>query len=342
MTRTGEQVHAQRLASQRLSGAPAGSVDEVAHHLLAVQAQDLRGARLAVRARSTGLTSADVDAALADRSVVVGWLNRGTLHLVTSADYWWLHALTAPTLRAGNARRLQQEGVSPEQAEVGVEAVVAELAAGPRDRHQLREVLRSAGVPVAGQAMVHVLSLAALRGHVVRGPMAGALQAFVLAEPWLGPPPPFDRDAALAELARRYLRGHAPADAQDLARWVGLPLRDARRGLQAVDDELVHLPDGRCALADGAAALPLPPPRLLGPFDPVLLGWTSREDVVGEHRLLVTDNGIFRACAMVAGRAVGTWSYADRRVTPTFLEPVPPEVVAALEDDARDVEAFLG
>jgi len=183
-------------------------------------------------------------------------------------------------------------------------------------RHGLNvEVVRTAGVPVAGQALVHVLLLAALRGHVVRGPMTGALQAFVLAEDWLGPSPAVDRDAALAELARRYLRGHAPADARDLARWAGLPLRDARQGMAAVDGELVHLPDGRCALADGPVPAPVPPPRLLGPFEPVLLGWTSRDDVVGEHRQLVTDNGIFRAFVMVDGRAVGTWSYADRRVT---------------------------
>jgi hypothetical protein len=223
-----------------------------------------------------------------------------------------------------------------------VEAVVAELEAGPRDRNQLREVLRSAGVPVAGQAFVHVLSLAALRGHIVRGPVTGDLQAFVLAEQWLGPPPPLDRDASLAELARRYLRGHAPADARDLARWSGLPLGDARKGLAQIDDELVRGPEGLRCLADGPAAEPLPPPRLLGPFEPVLLGWTSRDDVVGRHRSLVTVNGIFRAFAMVDGRAVGTWSYAGGRVTTTYLEPVGPAVTAALDDDARAVEDFLG
>jgi hypothetical protein len=160
--------------------------------------------------------------------------------------------------------------------------------------------------------------------------MLGDLQAFVLAEAWLGPPPPVDRDAALAELARRYLRGHAPADARDLSRWAGLPLGDARRGLAQIDDELVPALDGLLALADGASPAPLPPPRLMGPFDPVLLGWTSRADVVGEHGSLVTDNGIFRAFAMVDGRAVGTWSYAGRRVQTTFLEPVGADVAAAL------------
>src|SRR5580658_3656295 len=89
-------VAARRFAAQLLSGAPARSAVDVAGRLLAVQGQDPRGARLAIRARTTGLTAADVDRALtADRSLVITWLNRGTLHLVRSEDYWWLHPLTA-------------------------------------------------------------------------------------------------------------------------------------------------------------------------------------------------------------------------------------------------------
>ena len=73
---------------------------------------DHAGARLAVRARTSGLLATDVNHALtADRSVVVSWLNRGTLHLVLAEDYWWLHQLTTPQLATGNARRLAQEGV---------------------------------------------------------------------------------------------------------------------------------------------------------------------------------------------------------------------------------------
>ena len=71
----------------------------VAERVLAVQAQDLHGSLLAVRARSTGLTRTDVEDSVGrrDRSLVVTWLNRGTLHLVLQAeDYPWLHPLTAP------------------------------------------------------------------------------------------------------------------------------------------------------------------------------------------------------------------------------------------------------
>jgi len=105
----------------------------VAERLLAVQGQDPRGARLAVRARTEGVTAADVDRALSeDRSLLITWLNRGTLHLVRSEDYHWLHALTAPTHFAGCRRRLRQEGVSEGAGERAMEIVEKTLAAGVR------------------------------------------------------------------------------------------------------------------------------------------------------------------------------------------------------------------
>src|SRR5207237_4824245 len=122
---------AARLTAQLLAGPPARDPVAVAERLLAIQAQDGRGARLAVRARTTGLSVADVDRALTERrSLLVTWLNRGTLHLVRSEDYPWLHALTTPRLLAGNARRLEQEGVTPADAERGVRTIERSLADG--------------------------------------------------------------------------------------------------------------------------------------------------------------------------------------------------------------------
>jgi Winged helix DNA-binding domain len=117
-------VLAERLTAQLLAGPPARDPISVAERLLAIQAQDARGARLAVRARSTGLSVADVDTALTERrALVVTWLNRGTLHLIRSEDYRWLQALTAPRLGTTNARRLAQEGVPPDAAERGVAVI---------------------------------------------------------------------------------------------------------------------------------------------------------------------------------------------------------------------------
>ena len=44
---------------------------------------------------------------------------------------------------------------------------------GPQTRLQLRERLEGAGIPAAGQILIHLLFLVAVRGIAVRGPMVG-------------------------------------------------------------------------------------------------------------------------------------------------------------------------
>ncbi len=335
---------AERLSAQALAGEPLKRPEDVAERLLAVQGQDPRGARLAIRARSAGLAAADVDRALTeDRSLLITWLNRGTLHLVRSEDYPWLQALTTPPLMTSARRRPSLEGVSETEAERAVEAVEDILAdEGPLSGRDLRGRLEAAGFHTAGQAFLHLMFLAAVRGIVVRGPMAGKQHAYALVHDWLGPQQPVDRDLALAELARRYLVGHGPADDRDLARWAGLPLRDARAGLAAIASELDQREDGLVDLAKRPPAEPLPSPRLLGAFDPLLLGWTSREEIVGPHKLLVTINGVFRPFALVSGRAVATWGLASGKVTIKHLGKVTKKAAAALDADAAEVLTYLG
>jgi hypothetical protein len=337
-------VTAQRCAAQLLRGDPAASAEDVAERLLAIQAQDPRGARLAIRARSAGLSASDVDSALARRSLIVTWLNRGTLHMARAEDYWWLHPLTTPQLGTGSSRRLAQEGVPPQDAERAVAVIRAALAAdGPLTRTQLRERVAAAGVRTEGQAMVHILFLASIRGLIVRGPAAGRDQAFVLVQDWLGAPPPaMSREAALGELARRYLAGHGPAADRDLVRWAAIRLTDARLGLARCG--AVQRPDGLAELpaTPGAAAAELPPPRLLGAFDPLLLGWASRDPIVGPHKQIVTVNGLFRPFALAGGRAVATWNIAGGHVALAPFAPLDARTQAALDTDAADVTRFLG
>jgi hypothetical protein len=315
----------------------------VAERLLAVQGQDPRGARLAVRARTEGLCVGDVDRALTEeRSLVISWLNRGTLHLVRSEDYRWLHALTTPPLEASARRRLAHEGIAPAEGERAVATIERALAdEGPLTRLQLRERVESAGVPTTGQAPLHLLFLASLRGVAVRGPMVGKEHAYVRLDDWIEPAKPLDRDLALVELARRYLVGHAPAGDRDLARWAGLSLRDARAGLGAIASELSEREDGLVQLAKRPPTAEIPAPLLLGAFDPVLLGWCSREPIIGPHTHLTTMNGIFRPFAMVKGRAVAGWKLNRGKVAIEPLGPISKLAMAELETEATDVERFM-
>ena len=70
---------AERLTAQLLAGPPAPDPVAVVRRLLAVQGQDARGARLAIRARTTGLTASDVDACLS-RAICAG--------VSTSVGFW--------------------------------------------------------------------------------------------------------------------------------------------------------------------------------------------------------------------------------------------------------------
>jgi Winged helix DNA-binding domain len=325
---------AARLSAQLLSGIPAKDPVAVAERIFAVQGQDPAGFRLAVRARTEGVTAADVDRALTEhRSLVVTWLNRGTLHLVRSEDYPVIQAVTTPPLRTSSERRLTQEGVPPRDVKRGVGAIVKALTdEGPLTSDALRERIARTGVRAEGPALYHLLFSASLDGLIVRGPMAGKKQAYVLVRDWLPDAKPVDRDRALGEFARRYLAGHGPATDRDLARWAGIPLRDARAGLAAAGSP--PAPDEHAEL---------PPPRLLGAFEPCLLGWTSRTDIVGNRSPnLVTVGGMFYPFAMVRGRAVARWKLSDGALELDGIRRLAKADRAALERDAEDVKRFLG
>ena len=337
-------IGASRLSAQLLGTERSATAEDVVQRLLAVQAQDERAFRLAVRVRSTGLDAGAVDDALSSRrTLVVSWLCRGTLHLVGSADYWWLHQITSVRHHAGNAARLRQLGVSEKQTEAAIDLILAEVAGRPSTRKELGAVLDDAGLPVAGQALIHLLNAASLRAHLVRGPMRGRDQCFVDAERWLGRPPAASgRDELLALLARRYLSAHGPASARDLATFGGITLSDARRGFDAIVEDTAELVDGIVHLRSQSLTDVPPPPRLLGMFDPVLHGWADRSFVLGAYPGVVTSNGMFRATALVGGSVVGTWSIPSGVVTVHTARPLTRRVRDALSREARDVLRFLG
>jgi hypothetical protein len=309
-----------RAAAQLLAEKPKRRTPaEIVRRLLAVQAQDFPSLPLALRARSEGLTRADLHSALDSGELVISWLNRGTLHLVCREDYAWLLALTAPTTLKANERRLAQEGVTDPAG--GVKRIVKALEHGPLLRRAIGERINARAA-----ALTHLLLAASLDGLVVRGPVRGREQTFVLTRDHLGELPPVDREAALKELRRRYLAGHAPASDADLAYWSKLPLRDVRCTREG----------GVRPRHTGDTSLA---PKLLPPFDPYIMGWKERSFAIPPDRVkdVMPGGGMFRAVVLVDGRAAGTWSRAGGRVTIAPFE----RDIDGLAAEIADVERFL-
>jgi hypothetical protein len=329
---TDAELRAARMRSQRLDGRLRDAA-ELVRVLGGVQAQEPNAAALSIRARTEGLTVADVDRALnEDRSIVRIWAMRGTLHLVAAEDYAWLHDLLAPRWAARQQKGLDALGVPAAHRPLAVETIVAALASnGPLTRAELCEHLERAGIDTTGQRAAHLPALAALEGHVCFGPRRGGKDTYALVRDWLGPRDSLPRDRALVELSRRYMEAYAPCEPEDFAAWSGLTISDARAAWREI------------APAPVEAQLPPDPPlvRLLPAFDTYLLGYRNRALAVpDEHAKQVwPGGGIIRPAVVVNGRAAATWRL-QRRARRVDLDFEPFAATPDVAVEVADVQRF--
>jgi hypothetical protein len=326
-----------------------------------IQAQDVPAAALAVRARTSGLTPADIERArVAERSIVRAWFMRGTLHWTAAEDVRWLLALLGPPLIAANRSRRAELGLDDEACARGVRLIRDALASrGPLTRAELAAQLAPHDVPTEGQAMPHLLYVAALEGVICHGPERGREPTYLLLDDWLTyREEALPREAALAKLARRYLSAYGPARPEDLSSWSGLVLTDARAAWRLIEKELSEVGvagpsawvlKARVAWLDEAMASPMPVVSLLGAFDTYLLGHKSRDLVAApEHQKRINKGGGWVLPTLLAdGQAVATWSAKKSKrglgiiVTP-FEGELSDEVELGLAAEVRDVGRFLG
>jgi len=361
-----DQVRLLRLRSQRLAGERATGVRDLVGGMGGLQAQHTAAARLAVRVRSEGLDAAAVTRACnQERSVVRTWAMRGTLQMVAAGDVGWLVALLGPGVARAGRRRRRQLGLGDEVCARALPAMRTILAGGgQRTRAELVAGLAAEGVAVdpGGQAPAHLVVYAATQGLVCRGPdLPDDEPTYVLLEEWVGAQPALEPEAALARLARCYVAGHGPAGARDLAAWAGIPLGQARRGLQGAGGDLdeVEVAGEPAWMLAGAGGPDTGGPDTAGPdtagpcvrllphFDAWLLGYRSRELVLDPRfaRRIQAGGGWIHPAVVVDGRVVGTWRQQRRgeRLT-VAVAPfgrLDPAVRSGLEAEAADLGRFL-
>jgi hypothetical protein len=277
------------------------------------QAQDRYAARLTFRSRSRRLTAADVDRARTEeRSLLRTWLMRKTVHMIATEDAWWMLPLFEPAVEKWSRRRLGQLGLTAGQTSKALRVIGRALEReGPLSRTEARKRVQQAGIPLDNHTGLHIVGLATVSGLAIQGPDIGAGPSLVLREEWLPRQKGFDRDAALAELARRYLAAFGPATAADLARWAGLPLRDARAGLSAIAGELADESASLLSLKGRRTRLPRAGQvRLLGAFDTYLLGYESRDFAVpaeAGRAINTRGGGMIEPVIVRDGELLGTW-----------------------------------
>jgi Winged helix DNA-binding domain len=365
LTLSNDQVRFLRLRAQQLIPQPANnitSVTRVVKDLCGIQAQDAHAAALAVRVRSVGLAGGDVEQArVQERSIIRTWGQRGTLHLLATEDLGWLLPLLGPIFVAGDRTRRAELGLDEDTCTRGISAIRDILAnQGALTRAELVEQLAvRTGIRLEGQAAPHLLFRAALEGIVCLGPDRGSKPTYVLIDDWIeggARALSLARDAACAELARRYLAAYGPAEPDDLAAWSGLLMSDVRAAGKSIANDITDV-----EVAGRPAWMPrehlvwldeFPAPahvvRLLPGFDTYLLGYRSRTLVVSPQyaRRINAGGGMVHPTLIVDGLAMGTWKLQRQKSSvDVVLEPfeeLVSEIQLDLEAEVQDIARFLG
>lgn len=322
-------AHANGIGSER-----ARDVVNAVRRVVALQGQDVRANRLAVRARTEGLTRQDVDDAVDSGDVVRTWAMRGTLHMLAAADLRWVVRAVGPYFRDRQAPRRRQLGLDDAACARGA-AQLEDILTSPLTRDEIRERV---DLDLAGQAAPYLLSFAALEGLICRGPERGSEPTYVLVRNWVTG----DTDD---DLVLRYLAGHQPAGPTDLAAWSGLPVTVARQGFENVRDLLESVGDGLFVLK-GSESGQAAGVRLLGHFDAFLLGYRERPIPAEHTRKVQSGGGFVMPVVSLGGQVVGTWRQQSRgdglTIDVTSFTSISSQVRSGLSAEVADLGRFLG
>jgi hypothetical protein len=329
-----------------LDRARIGVVDAV-RRVAALQAQEPASPYLALWNRVRGFAPADLDAAFADARVVKGQLLRITLHAVAAEDWPAFHTAMRYPLRASRLgdRRFTSSGLSIADADALVPALL-EFASSPRTAAEMEEHLaaRLDGAPSRGVWWA-LRTFAPLWHHPAGEPWTfGQRPLYRAAEP-------YDEDPleSMTTLVRRYLAAFGPASAADFTQFTILPRGKTAEAFGKLAGELVEVegPDGRPLLDLPDAPLAdedVPaPPRLLGMWDNLLLGWVDRGRVVPpEYRKLVMrSNGDVLPTLLVDGSVAGVWRPVDGGIEATAFSALPEAAWEGLAVEASALRTLL-
>jgi hypothetical protein len=314
---TSRQLNRATLARQLLLERADLDVVAATERIGGLQAQEPASPHIGLWTRLAGFQPADLDRAIADRTVVKGTLMRSTLHVVSAADYLRLWPAIVPLLE-GIRRQDRAQPPSPRRLAALRERAAA-FTAEPRGLGELRDHLGASD----GLAPDVVLWWIRRRVAFAHAPSDvawsfGRRPRLAHALGWLGADDwPASTEDALEHLVRRYLGAFGPATAADLSQWSGLAVGKLRPGIAAVDasGDLRRFTDERGRELLDLEGAPLPesdtpaPPRLLPMWDSTILAFADRTRLISDEdrRVVVARNGDTLPTFTIDGVVAGLW-----------------------------------
>lgn len=306
----------QRLHHQKLSSTTFKKPEQVVKWLGVVQSQDYAGAKWAVSQRTTGLTDAAMDQALASGTILRTHILRPTWHFVTPEDIRWMLKLTAPRILAQSTSYFRNSRLDKDIFKRSNAVLIKALQGGKQlTREELVTTLKKNKIASTDLLQfTYLLVYAELQGILCSGGRQGKQFTYALFEERVPPAKALEHDLALAELAKRYFTSHGPATLKDYTWWSGLSPKEARDGLEMIKAKLNHETiDDRTYWFSGpavAAKEQHPHAYLLPNYDEYTVAYADRSaiyDVQNNKKLDARSNFIFNNVIVINGRVAGTW-----------------------------------
>lgn len=336
-----------RLLNQQLISPIFSSPLEVVDWMGAVQAQEPRAVRWAIGLRMKLPALSAVEQALDEGLIVRTHVMRPTWHIVAAQDLRWMLMLC----RESNERifrsyfKSMREELSQEQCGRAFD-VLGDALSGGRSLTvaELEPYFAERNLPHADRQLHAYVLMAENIGLVCSGRLRGTQNTYALIDERIAPQPKLSREEALARLACKYFRSHAPAMLEDFVWWSGLSVTEARRAVALIADELtverfkgaVYYLHDACRIRGRMAGTV----ALLPPFDEYLLGYKDRTAVlpVSFQTHAFTNYGIFFPVIMHRGQLVGNWKRTSVRPASSSF---PPPTVSFFRTDLQPSEDAL-
>lgn len=261
-----------------LDGPPFTRAAEVVAWHGAVQSQEYVPAQWSLAQRVRGLAPGDVDAAVAEGTILRTHALRPTWHFLAREDARLVLEVTGPRVQRANASRYAHLGLDARTLGRARRAIAKELESGEHlTRTELGERLVKRRIDVSGQRLPHMLMHCELELAICSGARKGRDHTYAAFDERVPAAKPVDPSDGTRVLVERYLRSHGPASVADVSWWATLKAADVRRALDELGAE-VHgrTADGLELWWMGARPGPRSKPavRLLETFDEYVVGYT--------------------------------------------------------------------
>ncbi|SIN66188.1 winged helix DNA-binding domain-containing protein [Chitinophaga niabensis] len=325
-----------RLLNQQVTHSAFSEPGKLIAWMGCMQAEDYSSAKWAIGNRLRHLTSADIEKAFQGAAFFRSQVLRPAWHFVAPDDLGWLLELSAQRIKAGYKQLHNRLDITNADLKRSKTIMAKALEGNKRKtRAELLALCLKTNKHLDEIRMNFLILDAELDGLIVNGGRQGNEFVYALLGELVPSPVILEKEAAIAELARRYFSSRGPATLPDFVWWSGLTPEEAKVGFEMNKDALQHVVINGQAywFAETQPALPAPHTvSLLPSFDEYMAGYL--------------DNGSFKPSVILNGKVAGTWKYRELKRTiqieTQLYTPLGKEAAHAVLSAEKAYARFLG